>query len=71
MHQALHLKINLPKWVYEIMDSFCHKPAGMLTLLLLLKINGHYLTYLNITWGPGKKPKKSDSVKQQQEQQQQ
>lgn len=39
----------------------------MLTLLLLLKIDGDFLTYLNTTWGPGMKPKKGDSVKQQQQ----
>lgn len=67
MHQALYLKINPPKWVYELIDSFYHKPEGMLTLLSLLNIDGHYLTYLNITWGPGMKPKKGDCVKQQQQ----
>lgn len=51
------------------MDSFCHNFAGMMTLLLLLKIDEHYLTYLKITCGPGMKPKKGDSVKQQQQQQ--
>lgn len=52
------LKNKSPQMSYELMDSFCHKYAGMLTLLLLLKIDGDFLTYLNTTWRSGMKPQK-------------